>query len=106
MPPGADLQACDGMDSVQQIRGTAGLRPIERKIQAVFGAGLAALAVLGGVSYFGIDQLLVQSAWAEHSRQVIESVRTVLASLADAEAAERGFVITGDDTFVEPFGAG
>ena len=91
------------MNSARTIGGTAGLRPIERKIQAVFAAGLAALAVLGGVSYFGIDRLLVQSAWAEHSRQVIDTIRAALGSLTDAEAAERGFVITGDESFVDAY---
>jgi PAS domain S-box-containing protein len=91
------------MNSAPMTGSTAGLRPIERKIQAVFAGGLATLGVLGAVSYFGIHQLLVQSAWAEHSRQVIESVHTVLASLADAAAAERGFVLTGDELFAEPY---
>jgi PAS domain S-box-containing protein len=91
------------MNSAPKIGSTAGLRPIERKIQAVFAGGLATLGVLGAVSYFGIHQLLVQSAWAEHSRQVIESVHTILASLADAAAAQRGFVISGDEAFAEPY---
>jgi PAS domain S-box-containing protein len=90
------------MTSAWHIK-TPGLRPIERKIQALFVAGLAALGLLGAVSYFGIDRLLVQSAWAEHSRQVIDSLHAMLGSLADAAAAQRGFVITGDQAFVEPY---
>ncbi|HEX4597816.1 MAG TPA: CHASE3 domain-containing protein, partial [Burkholderiaceae bacterium] len=85
------------------IGSTAGLLPIERKIQAVIAGGLAAILVLGAVSYFGIHQLLVQSAWAEHSRVVIEALHKMVGSLADAAAAQRGFVITGDQAFVEPF---
>jgi PAS domain S-box-containing protein len=92
-----------GKDSTRGIGGTVRLRLIEREIQAAFAAGLVVLAVLGGVSYFGIDQLLVQSAWAEHSREVIQSERTVLRSLVDGEAAQRGFVITGDEAFIEPY---
>jgi len=91
------------MNSARKIGSTAGLQPIERKIQAVFAGGLAALGVLGAVSYFGIHQLLVQSAWAEHSRQVIESMHAVMASMADAEAAQRSFAITGDEAFFEPY---
>jgi PAS domain S-box-containing protein len=91
------------MNSAHGIGSTAGLRPIERKIQAVFAGGLAALLVLGAVSYFGIHQLLVQSAWAEHSRAVLQTVHTMMASIADAAAARRGFLITGDQAFVEPY---
>jgi PAS domain S-box-containing protein len=91
------------MNLAQKVGSAAGLLPIERKIQAVIAGGLAAILVLGAVSYFGIHQLLVQSAWAEHSRVVIEALHKMVGSLADAAAAQRGFVITGDQAFVEPF---
>jgi PAS domain S-box-containing protein len=91
------------MNLAHKIGSTAGLLPIERKIQAVFAGGLAALLVLGTVSYFGIHQLLIQAAWAEHSRIVLESLHKMMASVADAAAAQRGHVITGDQAFVEPF---
>jgi len=91
------------MNSAREIGGAAGLQPIERKIQAVFAGGLAALGVLGAVSYVGIDQLLEQSAWAEHSRGVIESVRGMLVFVTDAEAAQRAFVVTGNNALIEPF---
>ncbi|HEY4037485.1 MAG TPA: CHASE3 domain-containing protein [Burkholderiaceae bacterium] len=91
------------MNLAQKIGSTAGLLPIERKIQAVIAGGLAAILVLGAVSYFAIHQLLVQSAWAAHSRIVIEALHKMVGSLADAAAAQRGFVITGDQAFVEPF---
>jgi PAS domain S-box-containing protein len=89
--------------SARKIVSTTGLRPIERKTQAVFAAGLAALGALGAVSYIGIKQLLVQSAWAEHSRRVIESTHTLLASLADADTAQLDFVISGNEALAEPF---
>jgi PAS domain S-box-containing protein len=91
------------MNSAREVGGAAGLQPIERKIQAVFAGGLAALGVLGAVSYVGIDQLLEQSAWAEHSRGVIESVRGMLVFVTDAEAAQRAFVVTGNNALIEPF---
>lgn len=82
------------------------LRLIEREVQAAFAAGLILLAVLGGVSYFAIDQLLVQSAWAEHSREVLQTIHSAVRALVDSEAAERGFVITGDEAFLEPYRRG
>src|ERR1700719_526089 len=91
------------MNSAREVGGEAGLTPIERKIQAVFAGGLAALGVLGAVSYVGIDQLLEQSARAEHSRGVIESVRGMLVFVTDAEAAQRAFVVTGNNALIEPF---
>ena len=91
------------MNSAPKLVKTAGLKLIERKIQGVFVSGLLALGVLGAVSYVGIEQLLAQSVWAEHSRQVIDTVRGMLGSVEDAEAARRGFEISGNQGFIEAF---
>jgi len=41
--------------------------------------------------------------WVAHSWQVVHQVERVLGSAVDAETAERGFVPTGEDTYLEPF---
>lgn len=38
-----------------------------------------------------------------HTYAVIDSTRTVLIAAADAETGQRGFVITGDPAFLEPY---
>jgi PAS domain S-box-containing protein len=91
------------MSTARQIGGTEGMRPIERKVRAVFGAGVVALAALGLVAYAGIHQLLEHAAWADHSRQVIDSVHALMVSIADVETDEHDFVLTGDAALVEPF---
>ena len=91
------------MNAAREIGGTEGLRPVELKVRAVFGAGVVALVALGVVAYFGIHQLLQQAAWADHSRQVIDSVHALMVSVADVETDEHDFVLTGDAALVEPF---
>src|SRR5258708_149423 len=76
---------------------------IERKIQSVFAVGLIVLGVIGSVSYVSIDRLSVQSSWVEHSHRVIESLRAMLAALAQAESAQRGFLVTGDAVSLAPY---
>jgi len=78
-------------------------RSIERKIQAVFAVGLVVLSLIGSVSYVSIDRLTVQSSWVEHTHRVIESVRAMLAAVAQAESAQRGFLVTGDPVFLAPY---
>jgi len=39
----------------------------------------------------------------EHTHQVIETNEAILARLLDAETGERGFLITGDPSYLEPF---
>jgi signal transduction histidine kinase len=84
---------------------TAGSQMSERWIQAAFAAGLLVVGTLGAVCYVGIEQLLAQSAWAEHSRDVLDTMHRMLESVADVEAAERGFESTGDKVFISPFEA-
>jgi PAS domain S-box-containing protein len=92
-----------GASPARKIVSTTALRPIERKTQAAFAAGLVALGALAAVSYFGIQQLLVQSAWAEHSRSVIEWTHALRVALADAETAELDFVISGNEALASNF---
>jgi PAS domain S-box-containing protein len=42
--------------------------------------------------------------WAQHSEQVLGVSQSLLGRLAEAESAARGYVITGDETFVDSFG--
>jgi signal transduction histidine kinase len=41
--------------------------------------------------------------WLAHSWQVVHQVESVLASAVDAETGERGFLISGMDSYLEPF---
>jgi PAS domain S-box-containing protein len=93
------------MGSAPKQVSTAGLQPSERRIQAALAGGLLVVGMLGAVCYVGIEQLLTQSAWAEHSRDVLDTLHRMLESVADAEAAERGFEATGNQVFIKPFEA-
>lgn len=41
--------------------------------------------------------------WLAHSWQVVHQVESVLASAVDAETGERGFLISGMETYLEPY---
>jgi CHASE3 domain sensor protein len=41
--------------------------------------------------------------WVTHSGDVIAAMRTALIDLREAESGQRGFVLTGDDTFIVTF---
>jgi PAS domain S-box-containing protein len=42
--------------------------------------------------------------WALHSMEVLDVSQSLLAQIAETESAVRGYVITGDDTFVDSYG--
>jgi len=67
---------------------------------------LVVLLILIGISVISVDarkRFIQSDQEAAHSYQVIESINTVLSDLKDAETGQRGFLITGDTAYLEPF---
>ncbi len=67
---------------------------------------VAALLALLGVSWFGYlntRRLVEATRWHEHTESVIGEIHALHALLADAEAGQRGFIITGDERFLESY---
>jgi CHASE3 domain sensor protein len=67
---------------------------------------IAAFVVLTGV--LGIDswtanQSVKASEWVAHTYQVGEHLQQVLSTLQDAETGQRGFLLTGNEAYLEPF---
>ena len=75
----------------------------ERKVRLGFAFALACLAVIGVVSYLSVVRLKQNAAWVEHTHQVLGSLELLLAAATDSETAERGYVITGDEDYLEPY---
>jgi methyl-accepting chemotaxis protein len=74
-----------------------------RKIAAGFALSFLLLAVIGSVAYRTINTITQSSYAVAHSHQVLERVSELLSFLKDAETGQRGFVITGDETYLEPY---
>ncbi|HEY2387566.1 MAG TPA: CHASE3 domain-containing protein, partial [Candidatus Binatia bacterium] len=67
---------------------------------------LLALATLAGISLGQLDGLLSAFQAVEHSDHVIGSANETLRAIVDMETGLRGYVITKDDRFLEPYRAG
>lgn len=74
-----------------------------RKVGIGFGVSLATLLLVGVLGFRSIDTLIANNARVSHSHAVLEKIATVLTLLKDAETGQRGFVITGDQVFLEPY---
>ena len=79
------------------------LTSTERKVRFGFAFALACLAVIGVVSYLSVARLKENAAWVEHTHEVLSSLELLLAAATDSETAERGYVITGDQSYLEPY---
>ena len=75
------------------------------KIAVGFALSFVLLAAIGAVAYRSIHTLSRTSDSVAHSHSVLEHVARVLSLLQDAETGGRGYVITGDETFLEPYQA-
>jgi PAS domain S-box-containing protein len=81
----------------------ADLASAQRKVRFGFAFALACLAVVGVVSYLSVVRLNEDAAWVEHTHEVLSRLELLLAAATDSETAERGYVITGDENYLEPY---
>lgn len=75
----------------------------QRLSRGVLGVATLVLMGLVGVSYHEWRQYSHANADAALAREIVDSVDTLLASLTDAEAGQRGFLLTGEDGYLEPY---
>jgi PAS domain S-box-containing protein len=64
---------------------------------------LAVVAANATFSYRAIRQLAGDQQWVVHTQEVMGELQTILAMVTDAETAHRGFLLTGNPSFLEPF---
>src|SRR5258706_14717699 len=75
---------------------------LESKIAGGFAAALLLLCAVGFVSYRSTQRLIADNRLNDHSRDVLDAVAKLISEAKDAETGQRGFVITGDDAYLEP----
>ncbi|HEV8000599.1 MAG TPA: CHASE3 domain-containing protein, partial [Planctomycetaceae bacterium] len=80
------------------------MRPSQRTGLAI-GVGLiVGVLVLNGADGFRqARQLHLDASWVAHTHEVLETLAQILSGAKDAETGVRGFVITGEDRYLEPY---
>jgi methyl-accepting chemotaxis protein len=73
------------------------------KISAGFGITLAIFVIVGMVSYQSVTKQTEAASWVAHTREVQNQLTELLASLQDAETGQRGYVITGVESYLAPY---
>ena len=77
-----------------------------RRIAAGFAVAFALLAIIGIVAYRGINSLTDTSYAVAQTHLVMEKIEDIASEVSDVETGTRGFVITGDETFLEYYAIG
>jgi CHASE3 domain sensor protein len=74
-----------------------------RKIAAGFTLAFLLLLGIGGVAYRSISLLANTSRTVTQTHEVLEHIASVLSLLKDAETGQRGYIITGSESYLEPY---
>src|SRR5690606_5554405 len=72
-------------------------------LQIGFGLSILLLILSSAISYVSIRKLLESSALVKHTNDVTLHLERTLAALRDAEAAQRGFLLTEKNRYLDPF---
>jgi len=74
---------------------------------SVIGFALAAilLVVAGAATYGRLAELREANRWVEHTLTVETSLAQALSLITDAETGQRGFLLTGQASYLEPYDA-
>jgi CHASE3 domain sensor protein len=83
------------------------LRALMSRSALVGAAPVVIALMLSGIISFSYNRLLkVYRDDVDHTFQVMSAIDSALLQLQDAETGQRGFIITGDESYLAPFQAG
>ena len=73
----------------------------------VFGVALVLglMLVIAGLTYRNTHQLNEDARWVAHTHEVLNLTSDVMLAVVDAETGQRGFLITGNNEFLQPYDA-
>ena len=67
---------------------------------------LVLMLVIGVVAFINVNSLLDNTKWVDHTYEVISDGNQILSSMIDQETGMRGFAVTGEEEFLEPYKQG
>ncbi len=76
---------------------------VNRKVQIAFGSAIIALLLVGSISYRGIRMSEESERWVRHTHEVLESLNSLVSSINSVESSYRGFVLTGQGSYLETY---
>ncbi|MBX6311618.1 MAG: PAS domain S-box protein [Isosphaeraceae bacterium] len=81
-------------------------RSTETKLAVGLVLGLALLTVNALIIFASIRTLQANNRWVDHTRVVLGKLEQTLSTLRDTETAQRGYLLTGDESYRQSLPAG
>jgi CHASE3 domain sensor protein len=79
---------------------------VGKRLVAGFGLAAVTLLLIALVSYRNANLLIETEHWVGHTHQVRAELAELLSQLKDAETGQRGYVITGEESYLDPYKSG
>ncbi len=76
---------------------------IGTKIGSGVALGLAIFSIIGLIAYRGTHQLVKSAREETHTHQVLSELGEILSLTKDAETGQRGYILTGESRYLEPY---
>ena len=100
---GEDAAATHGAVSVDSAAmpaaPTAGIR-VDRWVLIAFASAVAVLTAVGATSYHTVAESSESGKWVEHTFEVSNNLDRMLVAMSTLEAANRGFALTGEPSYL------
>ena len=77
----------------------------KRKLAVGFGLVLAFLLVNTAISLFNLYRVIDNNRSVAHTHEVLAELENTLSAMQDVESGQRGYVITGEEPYLEPYKA-
>jgi PAS domain S-box-containing protein len=74
-----------------------------RLLRRSYSLPLVAMLLLAAVLLWQISVLVSAMRWVQHTHQVTTDARSLMRAILDMETSLRGFLLTGDSRFLEPY---
>ncbi|HLO83533.1 MAG TPA: CHASE3 domain-containing protein [Nostocaceae cyanobacterium] len=75
----------------------------QRRLVSAIALPSVLLLLFSGVSLWQVSNLLSALQWVDHTNQVISQANYTQKLLLDLETGARGYILTGDEEFLEPY---
>jgi len=72
-------------------------------VPALLFAAILVVSFNAWLAFRSVESLLSSEFWVAHTWQAISQVDRIMGSAKDAETGSRGFLITGDDNYLDPY---
>lgn len=76
---------------------------IKRQLQVVFAVSIVFVLISSIASYYSNQKLIESSKWVNHTNEVLREAENIISILKDAETGQRGYILTKDSAFLEPY---